>query len=112
MIEDLLQTVVAHNGGEKETVICAAVRASDGYIIRGHRHHDCFRTMKGIPRYAEILRTPHLDRDENQGFVTSRNRYVTRREGYHLQIAAGIESAAKAHGDDYRGKELYSEDLY
>jgi hypothetical protein len=92
-----------------EIVICAAVKAADGTVVRGHRHHDALRTLKGIPglRYEY-----HHD---TQGFVTSLNRFVTRKEGYDIQVAAGIpsaligtmnEAAAYLHG------ELYSEDLY
>lgn len=80
----------------------------DGYIVRGHRHMDCIRTARGIPRYMNIDWSVH---GEDQGFMTSQNRYVDRDEGLKIQLAAGIESAAKAHGDDYRGK-LFSEDLY
>jgi len=47
--------------------------------------------------------------DVEQGFVTSKNRYVSREEGRSLQEAAGIKSAGK---DGYRGNTLYSEDLY
>lgn len=92
----------------KEIVICAAIRMHDGYIVIGHRHGDCFRTAEGIPRYKGQVHDIH---DKDQGFVTSLNRYVDRKEGLKLQLAAGIESAAKKHGDDYRGQ-LYSEDLY
>jgi hypothetical protein len=45
----------------------------------------------------------------NQGFITSTNRFVDRFEGFRLQEAAGIESVAK---DGYRGRQLFSEDLY
>lgn len=93
---------------EKEIVICAAIRMHDGYIVRGHRHMDCIRTARGIPRYKELDYAVH---GEDQGFVTSLNRYVDRKEGLKLQKDAGIPSAARAHGDDYR-TQLYSEDLY
>lgn len=79
----------------------------DGYIVRGHRHHDCIRTARSIPRYGNIKGLP----DEKQGFITSKNRFVDRREGLNLQKKAGIPSAAIKYGDDYRSK-LYSEDLY
>lgn len=97
---------------EPEIVICAAVRADDGYIVRGHRHNDAIRTLRGIPRYADS-KSPH---GEDQGFVTSRNRYVTRREGCEIQKAAGIPSFYErdpqtAH-KAYLYGELYSEDLY
>ena len=46
--------------------------------------------------------------NEAQGFITSKNRYVTRAEGLKLQKAAGIPSA----DPEGYGSELYSEDLY
>lgn len=91
---------------EPEIVICSAVRCPDGYIIRGHRHCDAIHTFRGIPRYKNEKRAPS---GENQGFVTSRNRYVGREEAYQLQVAAGIPSHDPG---GYRGEELYSEDLY
>jgi hypothetical protein len=57
-----------------EIVICAAVRAKDGKIIRGHRHNDAIRALHDIPGYEQ----EHCHGDD-QGFVTSTNRYVTRR---------------------------------
>jgi hypothetical protein len=47
--------------------------------------------------------------DSSQGFITSRGWFVTRKEGYLLQLKAGIESVAK---DGYRNGRLFSEDLY
>jgi len=93
---------------DPEIVICAAVRAKDGKIYRGHRHgHALYKPfgLQGVPGYED--ERPYGD---DQGFITSRNRYVTRKEGYELQIAAGIESVDK--NNPYAGGELYSEDLY
>jgi hypothetical protein len=84
-----------------ETCLCAAVQFPDGYVVRGHRHHDCFRTAAGIPGRAD---GPFV-----QGFLTSRGRFVDRREGQRLQLAAGIPSADPG---GYRADKLYSEDLY
>ena len=44
-----------------------------------------------------------------QGFITSKNRYVSREEGRKLQDEAGIKSIDK---DGYRYNTLFSEDLY
>lgn len=88
-----------------EQVICAAIRMPDGYIIRGHRHADCIATYNKIPKYKGIKTGGH-----EHGFVTSENRYVTRREGYEIQIRSGIESLLPE--GKYLGEELYSEDLY
>lgn len=92
---------------EKEIVICAAVRAKDGTVYRGHRHgHALYKPfgLQGMPGYED--ERPHGD---DQGFITSKNRYVTREEGMKIQIAAGIPSHDPG---GYRGKELFSEDLY
>ena len=87
----------------KEIVICSAVRMPDGYIVRGHRHDDAIRTAKGIPRYKDAS-------TQDQGFVTSLNRFVDRTEGCRIQIEAGIESVHPQ--EKYLHGELYSEDLY
>lgn len=89
-----------------EIVICAAIRLPDGYIVRGHRHADCINRAFDMPRYKENWECPF---DDDQGFITSRNRYVTREEGLALQKAAGIPSADPS---GYRARELFSEDLY
>lgn len=94
----------------KEICICAAVRAEDGLIIRGHRHAHAMWTLQAIPGYER--ERPYGD---NQGFITSKNRYVNRKEGYEIQKAAGIPSALEGtvHADAaFAGGELYSEDLY
>jgi hypothetical protein len=84
---------------QPEVCLCAAILYSDGYIVRGHRHHDCLRTA-----WDDLKRRER----GTQGFLTSRGRFVNRDEGLQLQFAAGIESAAPS---GYRA-ELYSEDLY
>jgi hypothetical protein len=89
---------------EKEIVICAAVKMPDGFVVRGHRHADCYRNLSERPRYKDAIFG-----DTEEGFITSKNRFVTREEGRKLQDAAGIPSADK-YG--YRGDTLFSEDLY
>lgn len=84
-----------------ETVICAAVRTQEGLVIRGHRHADCLQNLRnrGFP----------VEREVEQGFVSSKNRFVTREVGRRLQEVAGIPSADPG---GYRGDTLFSEDLY
>ena len=86
----------------KEIVICAAVKAKDGTVVRGHRHGDCIRTIITMGKKVS-------SRPTSQGFVTSRNRYVNREIGRKLQDRAGIKSADP---EGYRGTTLFSEDLY
>ena len=84
---------------EEEIVICAAVKTTDGQIIRGHRHNDCLYRIASMK-----LKSLFSD----QGFVTSRKRYVDRKEGLEIQLKAGspVSETSKRLG------ELYSEDLY
>lgn len=87
----------------KEIVICAAIKTKDGTIIRGHRHADCVYT-------AMRMRFDKTDLSyADQGFITSKNRYVTREEGRKIQDAAGIPSASP---EGYMPGTLFSEDLY
>lgn len=87
----------------KEICICAAVKTECGKVIRGHRHCFCFQTI--------LYMGLKIDRRSSaQGFITSRNRFVSREEGRKLQDAAGIPSADLPEG--YKGKTLFSEDLY
>lgn len=86
----------------KEIVICAALKADDGSIILGKRHSNCFITAK--QKGLDVIRDPAM-----QGFVTSKNRFVSREEALKIQKAAGVKSNSP---DGYRGNKLYSEDLY
>lgn len=86
----------------KEVCICAAIKTKDGQIIRGHRHGDCIQTMIRMKIEDKV-------RWADQGFITSKNRFVSREDGRILQDKAGIKSVDK---DGYRGKTLFSEDLY
>src|SRR3990167_3170709 len=86
--------------GEPETCICAAVRTTKGQVIRGHRHGDCLAA----------IRSRHMAMDkvkDAQGFITSMNRFVDRKEGLELQKSAGIQSL---NPRGY-GHQLMSEDL-
>lgn len=88
--------------GRQEIVICAAVLGKDGKPYRGHRHSDCFRTIRDSKQEIDLTQ-------EAQGFITSWNRYVTREEGRAIQDAAGIPSASP---EGYMPGTLFSEDLY
>lgn len=89
----------------KEIVICAAIKTDDGKIIRGHRHADAIHAAMNEGYTLSSLSFA------DQGFVTSKNRYVTREEGRILQDLAGIPSADTEH-PGYKGSTLFSEDLY
>jgi len=88
---------------DKEVCVCAAIRLDDGRIIRGHRHDDCIHTAAKWRAAGQDVGTLHMGQ---QGFLTSRGRFVDRREAYALQVAAGLTP------DRPGAHILTSEDLY
>jgi hypothetical protein len=79
-----------------ETIVCAAVRASGGKIVIGHRHVDAIRSLQEMQGYEN--EEPASD---NQGFVTSTGRFVSRKQAYRLHFP-----------NRTKPDELQSDDLY
>jgi hypothetical protein len=79
-----------------EIVICAAVRASDGRIVRGRRHSDAICALQALDGYER-----ERPENEDQGFVTSTCRFVNRREAYRLHFPDRTEP------DELRSDDLY-----
>lgn len=90
-----------------EIIICAAVRAKDGKIIPCWRHGNGVYTLHSIPGYED--ERPHGD---DQGFLTSKNRYVNREEAYRIFVESGAVSVDEEQHPMASRDELYSEDLY
>jgi len=88
----------------KEIIICSAILVTqDGLIIRGHRHADCYHNLsQRKTRYPNKVIC-------FDGFITSTNRFLGRKEARKIQEDAGIASVSEG---GYRGNILYSEDLY
>lgn len=96
-----------------EVCVCAAIEMPDGAVFRGHRHDDCIRTA-GKQRRSNDLEVARYTRGDiasaRQGFMTTRNRFVSREE------AARLMRAAEWHNPEtglfFVGDMLFSEDLY
>jgi hypothetical protein len=115
----------------REYILCAAIKRLEPKsctpyhnndicnIELGYRHHDIFQRFPG-----EVSR-----KQEDQGFYTSKGRFVEREEAMYIAWKAGQVTNEKAFiGDDnpnnhvqvkedghvilYNIKPLYSEDLY
>ena len=93
---------------EKEICICAATKYGDR-IFRGHRHNNCILAANDALSY-DMSRKQIAELEKIDGFITSKNRFVDRKEGCRLQKEAGIESVDPKW--PYLNDELYSEDLY
>jgi len=108
----------------KEIILCAAIWYKDltplnpkkirhelylpnnideGIVFCGHRHPHCLYQMIAI--YGCYQSRAGF---EVQGFLTSGNRFVNRKEA--LKIALNANQIIDK--DNIRGKQLYSEDLY
>jgi hypothetical protein len=93
---------------EPEFILCAALNFED-IIICGHRHSDCYAILEKLhKKFTGCENDAILPERENRGFLTSHNRYVSRKEAWDIaktnnQIAYGRESS-----DEY----LISENLY
>lgn len=93
---------------QKETILCSAINYK-GTIVCGHRHSDCYEVLGKL---ASNLDTTELPKREDQGFLTSLNRFVDRKEAWKIakannQIQFGYNSAL-----DNEDSILISENLY
>ncbi len=103
-----------------EIILCAAIHVKDcnthenqpkniksGFVITGRRHFNCYYTLSLMgDGYNKFM----IGR-EGQGFVTSEDRYVDRKEAYKIAFAADqITGPNKGCPENEMG--LSSEDLY
>lgn len=104
-----------------EYIICAAIHYKDGkvhphmpknietgVVVAGLRHCNAMMTAKAMLG-DDVYNKLNIGR-EGQGFITSQNRYVDRKEGFRI-AKANNQFIHRCFDDDYEGV-LTSEDLY
>jgi len=113
----------------KEFILCAAIWIDDkqihdqqptniesGFVVCGRRHNNCYQIIKDFGRevneYFKSLNLTEDDYRKHQGFITSLDRFVNRKEGWIIakennQIQFGLQ--ASENGDE---SILISENLY
>lgn len=80
------------------------VNCDRGLVFCGQRHGQCMYSMCSITGLRSV--TPEVG-EYVQGFLTSKNRFVDRKEGAKIALASGqVEKL------DYVDGTLFSEDLY
>lgn len=77
------------------------VNITEGYVVCGRRHHNCFATIS-----ITLGKENYLKSSITQGFLTNKDRFVDRKDG--LRIALDYHQVDR----DYISTELYSEDLW
>lgn len=87
-----------------EFILCSAIKLQDDNIISGYRHSDCIDTAKEYVQQG-------ITRDNCVcGFLTSKNRFVTRKEAF--TIAKKMNQIWHKLHDGIDENILVSEDLY
>ena len=90
----------------KEIILSAAIDYN-GTIISGFRHSDCYKVLKNL---IGNLEDSNLPQREHQGFLTSKNRFVSREEAF--KIAKERHQIIHYMFEDDEVGQLISEDLY
>lgn len=68
---------------KKEYILCAAIKLFvTDFIVCGHRHSDCIQLFCSITGHK-------ITSSDEQGFLTSKNRFVDRREAARIAFEAG-----------------------
>lgn len=99
--------VRAVRAGRLEPIIGVAIRRpSDGMYWYAHKPYRHNAVIHGLVQNGVVNPVPA---DWEQGFVTSRLRFVTRLEA--MEIAKATKQFKRKPGG-YNGPELYSEDLW
>ncbi len=92
---------------EKEFILCAAIDY-EGVIICGHRHGDCYATLKML----KSVPADKLPSREYQGFITSLNRFVDRKEAWNIALVNNQIKYGFTASDNGEESILISENLY
>lgn len=105
----------------KEYILCAAIWYKDiplkkiidgvlpkncdrGLVITGHRHGQCIWTISSLTGLRTVTNAPDGVGEHEQGFLTSRNRFVDREEAAIIAFDANQINEEK--------QTLFSEDLW
>ena len=102
-----------------EYILCAAIWYKDiqtdrpdrtaknidrGIVVTGHRHGHCIAVLNQLGRLRSVVKGPDSVGDYEQGFLTSKGRFVDRKEAGKIAFERG---QIKKETDC-----LFSEDLY
>lgn len=81
----------------------------EGVVICGHRHGNCISTLKSLTGLRSVFTGPESVGEYEQGFMTSRNRFVDRKEAMMIAINCNQVQSENLHNPLIG---LFSEDIY
>ena len=94
-------------------IVCAAIKIKfvdskdeiQKLIICGHRHCNCFKTIKHLDNKYTLW--------SEQGFINHEGVFLDRKEAFkHAQECGQLSATHRYYQEDNNIDELYSEDLY
>lgn len=115
--DELHQKLYPEASAKPEYIICAAIWFKDdkkhehqpknveiGFVICARRHHNVFATVSAMKADSLFDKMSEAKKNAVQGFVTSKDRFVDRKEGGEIAFSAKqIQKPTNC---------LFSEDLY
>lgn len=104
---------------EEERILCAAIYIDDGkqhehqpvnipsgFVVAGRRHHNCIYTASLMGEADPVIAAAMKSRD-NQGFLTSHDRYVSRSTAVLIARKQGQLLVPEMHTEELTSEELY-----
>lgn len=116
----------------KEFILCAAIYINDGkqhseqpvnidigFVICGRRHNNCYQTIKSLTQlsvndvYGDLFKNmSDVEIRRHQGFITSLDRYVDRKEAWKIAVANNQVQYGLTASENGEDSILISENLY
>lgn len=97
--EHILCSAIWYDDGVKRDHLPANVES--GIVACGLRHSNCFTVLITMFPDRRYLKT------SKQGFLTSKGRFVNRREAWKIALSAG-----QVEPEPWEGSQLFSENLW
>jgi len=102
--EIILISAIWYKDLENEIKQSLPINCDSGVVILGHRHGQCIQTLLSLKGLRTVTYAPDGAGNHIQGFLTSKNRFVNRKEAAQIAFDTGQTK-------DLKGL-LFSEDLY
>lgn len=105
----------ANHYNDKKVHVHTPINITEGFVICGRRHHNCIAIFAQLYKFFENNgydeESMIIHKTEIQGFITTENRFVDRKEAYKIAYNANqIIGPNKGCPTNLIG--LTSEDLY
>lgn len=104
MSEYILCAAIWYKDLQNEITQLLPVNCDSGIVILGYRHGQCIHTLLSLKGLRTVEKAPDGVGKHVQGFLTSKNRFVDRKEAAQIAFDTGQTK-------DLKGM-LFSEDLY